>query len=121
MKYAVLLSSFLAVGASLSTSRQKQKVLDQFRYPNGVRPKVSQSHGSNIHAVSPGGMVDFKIISSQPAKNVSHLVDACQIAGGLLENAIKFKNPIKVRVTHGDSEGGCLDGDVGIGKIFNSH
>ncbi|KAJ9070773.1 hypothetical protein DSO57_1004023 [Entomophthora muscae] len=121
MKYAVLLSSFLAVCAPQSTSHQKQKILDEFRYPNGVPPEVPQSYGPNTLAVSPGGMFEFNITSNQPAKNVSHLVAACQIAGGLIENAIKFTNQIKVQVIHGDSDKGCLEGDSNLGMILNCH
>ncbi|KAJ9082588.1 hypothetical protein DSO57_1002963 [Entomophthora muscae] len=121
MKYAVLLSSFLAVCAAQSTSRQKQEVLDEFRYPNGVHPKVPPSNGPKIHAVSPGGKFEFNITNHQSSKNISDIVDALQIAGGFFENALEFTNPIKVEVTYTHGKEGCLTENSNLGIILNIH
>lgn len=97
-----------------SPSGDKQRVLDRFRFPHDcygrpVRtdPEVVGRHLSRV--VSPAGKFLFEVGSFKGEDEVGRLVVALQIAAGFLENAIAFRNQIRVQVNHADY---CVNGGV---------
>ncbi|KAJ9090523.1 hypothetical protein DSO57_1001494 [Entomophthora muscae] len=118
MKYIGWLVCVFAVRTPVDTLYKKQQTLDEFRFPHGVRPKIPRTLGPNIKVVSPGSMFEFNVFSNEHQRNVSQLITALQVAGGFLENAIAFNNPIKVEVTHGSYckiDSGCPDDKLSLG------